>query len=331
LDHVISDQAISGRMRIATMLWHIAGRMHHLEEAEQSAETTTISLVTPCLNAASTIERTLESIADQNYPRLQYIVCDGGSTDGTLEILRRYEGIIDILIVEQDKNVAEALNKGFARATGDIRGYLNADDCLTPDALRKVAALFGRSADIDVVTGSCQRWYEDGTGVVTKVPDRYLRVIALRNDIEQPSTFWRASIQEKAGPFDDNLGLAFDWEYWNRLKIVGARFHRTDKLLSIYHFSKTNLTSRAGFLAIKEMYEVTRRYAGLAIADAYMTLFEEFDIKGFLDAPPEDMPPNERAAFEAKMDIYRTSFGSDVVENYNWNWASKQIRGVKWY
>ncbi len=142
LDHLYQDSEISGRMKAAKMMWHLAARTYHNKTLANNEGLPSFSVVTPCLNAAPTIERTLKSIRDQGYPNLQYIVCDGGSTDGTLDILRAYEGMIDVLIVGKDANVADALNKGFARSTGEIRGYLNADDCLATGALRKVAAIF---------------------------------------------------------------------------------------------------------------------------------------------------------------------------------------------
>lgn len=319
-------------MRAGQMMWHIAAQLQHGYDAVQdAADAASITLVTPCLNAAPTIARTLESIAQQNYPNLQYIVCDGGSSDGTLDILKEYEHMIDVLIVGKDKNVADALNKGFAEATGEIRGYLNADDCLVPGALQKVASIFRHAPDIDVVTGSCHRWFADGTDLITKVPDRYVDVMALRNDIEQPSTFWRREIQGRAGPFDDRFKLAFDWEYWNRLKSVGAKFHRTEKLLSVYYFTDTNLTSRAGATVIDEMYLITKKYAGAEVADAYMQIFEQFDMKGYYDVPFQDLPPGQRQKLGRYLNALKEQFGENVVNSYNWNWASKQIRGVKWY
>ncbi len=182
-----------------------------------------------------------------------------------------------------------------------------------------------------MITGSCHRWYEDGSDVITKVPENYLDVIALRNSIEQPSTFWRKSVQDAAGRFDVSYKLAFDWEYWNRLKKLGIKFHRTEKLLSHYYFSKDNLTSRGGEQVIKEMHMITAKYAGEKIADAYMQIFNELDIVGLCDVPLHELPAQEKRVVQSRTDQIRSQFGDDVIDNYNWNWASKQIRGVKWY
>jgi glycosyltransferase involved in cell wall biosynthesis len=331
LDEIYWNHNMSGRLKSAMMMWHISANIRHDNDIAERNNDIPLTLVTPCLNAAKTIERTLKSIKEQNYQKLQYIVCDGGSTDGTLDIINEYKDMIDVLIVGKDKNVADALNRGFAKATGEIRGYINADDCLAPGALRKVASIFANAPGTDVITGSCHRRFADGTDLIVKVPSRYLEAMSLRNDIDQPSTFWRREIQEKAGPFDDTFTLAFDWEYWNRLKSVGAKFHRTDKLLSIYYFTDDNLTSRGGTTAIEEMYRITKQYAGAEVADVYMFLFKEFDMNGFYDVPFQDLPFAQQKVFGAHLQRVKDTYGEQIVHNYNWNWACKQIRGIKWY
>jgi len=112
-----------------------------------------ITLITPCLNAGKTIERTLLSIEQQHYPNLQMICVDGGSSDATPEIIARYGHLVSEFIREKDKNVADALNKGFKIADGDIHCYLNSDDALAPGALKRIAALFMDEPDVDVITG----------------------------------------------------------------------------------------------------------------------------------------------------------------------------------
>lgn len=331
LDSIFQNGALNGRMKVAQMLWQISARNHHQKALSCNSNMPAFTVVTPCLNAVATIERTILSIIEQNYPNLQYIVCDGGSTDGTLEVLRRYSHVIDVLISGKDKNVPDALNKGFRRASGELLCYLNADDCFAPNALRKVATIFRNDPTIDVVTGSCHRWYEDGSDVITKVPENYLDVVVLRNPIEQPSTFWRATIQKTAGPFNDEFPLSFDWEYWNRLKVLGAKFHRTDKLLSFYYFTADNLTSRGGQRVVDEMYRITAKYAGAAIGDAYLNIFNNVDMNGLYDVPFEDLPTDAQRQMQTRLNQLRAEHGDHVIDNYNWNWASKQIRGKKWY
>lgn len=292
-----------------------------------------ISVVTACLNAEKTIERTLQSIEKQGYPNLELIVVDGLSTDRTLEIVRRYEHIVTKIISEKDRGAAEAINKGFRQATGDILCYLNADDSFYPRALHRIAEELLASPKIDVVTGSCQRVFADGSIVVTQVPKNFERLMALRNDIEQPSTFWRSSIHRQAGELDESYSLAFDWEWWNRLRSCGARFRAIKDVLSVYYFTNDNLTSKAGMRVINEMYRITKTYGPYRgyLANVYRVLFQLFDMKGYYDQPFFQLGLAKRFFFGTALSILYSVFGREAINAYNWNWASKQIRGIVWY
>lgn len=297
------------------------------------ASHTKFSVVIACLNAEQTIERTLKSIEVQGYANLELIVVDGLSQDRTIEIIRQYAHLVAHLISEKDRGVAHAINKGFRLATGDILCYLNADDCFSPGALDRVAREFSAHPEIDVITGGCRRVYADGSIVVTHVPERFERLMALRNDIEQPSTFWRAPMHRKSGELDESYGLAFDWEWWNRLRSAGARFKAIEDVLSIYHFRDDNLTSRGGMRVIDEMYRVTKTYGpyGGYFAHVYRMLFRFFDMKGYYDQPFVQLDLTRKYIFGGTLSILYVMFGREAVNAYNWNWASKQIRGITWY
>lgn len=292
-----------------------------------------ITMVTPSKNAARTIGRTLESVAAQRYPNLELICVDGESADGTLSIIERHRGVVTEVVVGKDRNVADALNKGFRRATGDIHCYLNADDALAPGALHRVARAFLDEPEVDVLTGGCRRVFADGSELVTRVPDGFVDLMSMRNDIEQPSTFWRAALHRRVGELDDSFHLAFDWEWWNRLRAAGARFKRIPDVLSVYYFSDDNLTSRAGQRVIDEMYRVTRAYGPYRgrIADVYRFLFRAFDMRGFYDRPFRELPRSRQLVFGATLKLLYTLFGRRIINAYNWNWASKQVRGLVWY
>jgi len=302
-------------------------------KAEQLSDSLRISIVMPCRNAEKTVERTLKSIVEQEYPDLELIVVDGLSTDRTLDIVRQYRHIVSHIICEKDHNATEAINKGFRRATGDIRCYLNADDCFTRGALHRIAAEFIASADIDVVTGGCKRVFADGSAVENQVPECFERLMALRNDIEQPSTFWRTSIHCKAGELDESFSLAFDQEWWNRLRSCGARFRVIRDILSIYYFTNDNLTSNAGIRIVNEMYRITKTYGPYRgyLADVYWMLFRLFDMKGYYDQPFSQLNMAKRFYFGAVLSLLYKLFGRETINAYNWNWASKQVRGILWY
>jgi glycosyltransferase involved in cell wall biosynthesis len=290
-----------------------------------------ISVVVPSLDAAVTMERTLRSIETQRYPNLQVVCMDGGSTDGTVAIVERYPHLVSSFVSEKDRGAAEAINKGFRRADGEIFCWLNADDEFAPGALHCVAEHFRTDPEADVLTGACRRFYADGSSVVTQVPDRFVSAMALRNDIEQPSTFWRASVHRAAGELDESYRLAFDSEWWNRLRARGARFVRIPDVLSHYHFSNDNLTSRGAERVIAELERVTATYASPRIAGLYRFLYRTFDLRGYYDPPVAKLPPARRFVFRTTLSLLRRLFGREVVDSYNWNWASKQVRGLVWY
>ncbi|HET6413017.1 MAG TPA: glycosyltransferase family 2 protein [Anaeromyxobacter sp.] len=290
-----------------------------------------VSIVTPSFNAVNTIGRTLRSIKLQAYPNLQVICVDGGSTDGTQKVIELFRDLVTWFVSERDDGVAQAINKGFQQADGDIFCWLNADDELAPGALRAVARVFCDNPETDVVTGACRRFFPDGSSLVTQVPDRFLSVMALRNDVEQPSTFWRAALHRKAGELDESYRLAFDWEWWNRLRARGARFARLSEVLSHYYFSDNNLTSRGAQKVVDEMYRVTAAYASRRIANAYRFLYRTFDLRGFYDPPFRELAVVRRFVFGTTLSAMRRLYGREVIQSYNWNWASKQVRGVVWY
>lgn len=292
-----------------------------------------ISLVTPCLNAAATIDRTLDSIEAQSYPNLEYIVRDGASADGTVKKIEARGALVASFVSEKDRGPSDALNKGFESAAGEVFCYLNADDEFASGALNAVGAYFAANPDVDVLTGGCKRVFADGTELITQPADDYVSILPYRNHFEQPSTFWRAAIHRRAGLFDESYKLAFDWEWWNRMKRAGARFARIPDVLSVYHFSGDNLTSRAGERTIDEMYRVTKTYAPRngAIADVYKFLFKTFDMRGFYDKPFSQLGAPRQLMLGATLSALYALHGRAAVNAYNWNWASKQIRGIKWH
>jgi len=298
---------------------------------EPGAKLPRISVVTPSFNAAATIERTLRSIEAQGYPDLQLLCIDGASTDGTVAVIERFSHLVSHFVSEPDGGAAQALNKGFRRADGDVLCYLNADDEFAPGALHRVAAAFAAEPEADVVTGGCRRFFADGSTLVTQVPDRFLAVLPLRDDIEQPSTFWRAAIHRKAGELDETYRLTFDWEWWNRLHRAGARFVRVTDVLSHYHFSESNLTSRGAQRVIDEMLRVTRTYGPRRAAWTYQFLYRAFDLRGYYDRPFAELPRRRQLVFGKALGLARRLCGPEIVDNYNWNWASKQVRGLVWY
>ncbi len=293
-----------------------------------------ISIVVPSRNAGATIDRALASLVNQSYPRLQIICVDGGSTDDTVHRIRAFGSAIAKVISEPDKNIADALNKGFRLATGDFFGWLCADDELAPGALFKFMEVFSLHPATDIVTGGCRRFYADGSEQITTPPVWLHNVISMKNYIEQPSTLWKRSLHERAGELDMSFNLAFDHELWCRFNRLGARFAPVPDVLSYYHFSDSNLTSQGGRKLVREMYRVTKMYGPFrgTTAHIYRFLYYTFDLKGYFDY--ENIHTIARwkmACFRGLLAAIRTCFGKEIIENYNWNFASRQERGICWY
>jgi len=188
-----------------------------------------ITIVTPSYNQARFLEATLRSVHDQGYPNLEHIVIDGGSTDGSVEILRRFEGKLAYWVSEPDRGQTDALIKGFSRATGEILAWLNSDDLYEPHTLWEVADFFSRHPEVHFVYGDAM-WI-DINGMVLKpkkeIPFNRFIWLYDHNYIPQPSSFWRREIYEAVGGLDPRFDLAMDADLWIRFaektKLVHVR------------------------------------------------------------------------------------------------------------
>lgn len=286
-----------------------------------------ISIVLSVLNGADVVAGALASLLDQTDVELQIIVVDGGSSDGTLSLIKDYRNALDVVISEPDAGQADALNKGFRLAEGDIVGWLCADDRLNPGALKGLGGLLENAPDAVLATGRCLRRYTWGEEITSPRSDFETR-ISWVNTIEQPSTLWRAEAHRQAGELDTSLKYAFDWDFWLRLRGQG-RFVSGDVLASQYVFSGENLTATGGDAMADEMYRVIKRHGAgrLAVADAYRFLYRVFDKRGFYDADAaERLPGLARAAHHLTLTVMYKLYGRDVIDSYNWNFASRQAR-----
>jgi glycosyltransferase involved in cell wall biosynthesis len=178
-----------------------------------------ISIVTISYNQAPFLERTIRSVLDQDYPDVDYIVVDPGSTDGSREIIERYRGRISKIILEPDKGPADGLNKGFAKASGAVFGFLNSDDELLPGAIRRVADHFAAHPQADILMGHTFIVNEEGQLRRRSYTDRFqLRSFAYGGGIIcQHSTFFRGVLFREVGGFNINNSVAWDAELFLEL------------------------------------------------------------------------------------------------------------------
>ena len=179
-----------------------------------------ISLVTPVLNSVNYIEQTIQSVLAQRYPNLEYFIVDGGSTDGTVDVIRSYEHRLAGWISEPDRGMYDALNKGFARTAGEVMGWISATDMLHLGGLLSVGAIFRDLPQVEWITGRPTRFNEEGMTIcVDPVPhwSRPRFLAGFNRYIQQESTFWRRSLWNRAGGYlDSSLRMAGDFELWIR-------------------------------------------------------------------------------------------------------------------
>jgi glycosyltransferase involved in cell wall biosynthesis len=179
-----------------------------------------ICIITPSFNQGHFIEATIQSVLGQGYPDLEYIVIDGGSTDDTIEILKKYQDQLK-WVSEKDRGQSDAINKGFRQATGDVVALINSDDTYTPGAFHAVGEYFARHPETYWLTGWCHTIDVQGNEIRQAVTAykkfwllwRSYRVLQVLDYISQPATFWRKEVIEKIGPFDERLHYAMDYDY----------------------------------------------------------------------------------------------------------------------
>jgi glycosyltransferase involved in cell wall biosynthesis len=198
----------------------------------------------PSLNQGAYVEEAIESVLRQSYRHIELIVIDGGSSDGSIQMLQRYASRLAYWASEPDGGPADALNKGFQRATGEILGFLNADDFLLPGCLATVAEEFRRHPDADVVSGHgfmATSSSEIGTPLFSDPWDltRFTHGACI---LIQPATFFRRAAFERVGSFDAGNRTAWDAQLWAEMARAGAKFHTLDEPLAVHRLHSASIT-----------------------------------------------------------------------------------------
>jgi glycosyltransferase involved in cell wall biosynthesis len=186
-----------------------------------------ITIVTCSYNQGKFLEEAILSVLDQGYPNLEYIVIDGGSTDNSVEIIRRHEKYLAYWVSEPDSGQTDALIKGFDRATGEIHGWLCSDDLFEKGALQEVGEFFSRNTSVDAVFGDTI--FINDKGTVTRryktLPFSRWLLLNTANYVPAPSMFWRSRIYEKVGGFNRSLHMGMDPDLWLRFSETGRIAH----------------------------------------------------------------------------------------------------------
>jgi glycosyltransferase involved in cell wall biosynthesis len=214
-----------------------------------------LSIITPSLNNGRFIERTISSVIGQSGVDFEYIIIDGGSTDGTLDVIRANEGKINYWISEPDRGISHAFNKGIGLANGDIIGILNAGDWYEADAVKNVVAAFSSHPDIDVVCGAIEFWEE---GLAQLHCNSNPKALDKETSVYHPTMFVRKSSYVKYGVFDEAYRYAMDYELMLRFKREGAKFLVLEKTLA--NMSLDGISYQNWYEALKEVRNARSKY-----------------------------------------------------------------------
>jgi len=222
-----------------------------------------ISIITPTLNQGKFITQTIESVLTQDYPHVEYIVVDGGSTDETLNILKSYGDSIK-WISEPDRGQADAINKGFTMAKGEILAWVNSDDLLTRHAIRYVMSYFAAHPEAHFIYGDALALDQDGKPYGIRAHVRQMsfdELIGLGDLIVQPAAFWRRTLWESVGTLDSDLRYALDYEYWMR---VAKSFHMQyiPVCLAQERLHASALTFKGSLRRVQEIERSARKHGG---------------------------------------------------------------------
>lgn len=232
------------------------------------------SLVTPVRDQINFVGQTIESVIRQRFSPLECIVMDGGSTDGTAELVAQYDEHLSHFESQKDEGQADAINKGFARASGDILGWLNADDLLLPGALEYVARFFASHPDVDVVYGDRIIIDAEGNEIGRWIlPSHSDWVLSWVDYIPQETLFWRRSLWERVGPYvDTSFNFAMDWELLVRFREFGARFRHLPRYIGAFRAHSDQKTTAQISLGRTEMNRIRARCLGYAPSTAALRL-----------------------------------------------------------
>ncbi len=237
-----------------------------------------ISIITPSYNQGKFLEQTILSVLGQNYPNLEYGIMDGGSTDNSVAIIKKYESDLSFWVSQKDGGQAAAINDGFSKCTGDIFMWLNSDDMLMPQVLHYIAKKYQEKGD-GIFYGNCIHFEELQQGKVTsrgsfvKRTDKDIS-LKLVDYIIQPSSFWSAVIWKKNGVLDTSLHFGFDWEWFLRAEENQIPFFSLSKPLSLYRIHEDHKSGIGGEKRQEELYSLYMKYAP-KYAKLYKLICEE--------------------------------------------------------
>lgn len=223
-----------------------------------------VSIITPSFNQARFLERTIQSVLAQDYPRIEYGIVDGGSTDGSVDLIQKYQSRLAWWVSEQDKGQTDAINKGFNRARGDVLAWINSDDTYNPGAVTMAVKYLMEHPDVAMVYADCN-FIDEKDRVIGKFDSAQTDYRRLREGyvhIPQQTMFFRAQYWKELGPLDPSFYFAMDYDLWTRIAAHAPLKYLPGKIWAnfrIHTASKTNIADERGW---QEMIQVHYRDGG---------------------------------------------------------------------
>jgi glycosyltransferase involved in cell wall biosynthesis len=226
-----------------------------------SLKTPRISIVTPSFNQAKFLEQTIDSVLSQGYPDLEYIIIDGGSTDGSADVIRRYEKHLAYWVSEKDNGAADAIAKGFEKTAGTIMAYLNSDDLYLPGALHAIAEAMDDTA-VDVAYGNLYWINAEGKtiGEQRQTPFTSMGYLYGGSTLQQPATFWKRDLYVKCGGMSPSFRFAFDTDLFFRFVVQGARFKHVNKFVASFRIHPQSKSSNDFEICSRELSQLREKY-----------------------------------------------------------------------
>jgi len=239
----------------------------------------TISIVTPSFNQGQFLEKTILSVLNQNYPNLEYIVMDGASTDGSVDIIQKYKDRLAYWISQKDGGQADAIRKGFDKSTGKILAWLNSDDVYLPGTLHRIADVFNRDSDTDVVYGNEYLINNTDTIINQRRLTPYIPSISryglLRGGfwIYQPACFWKRQLYQAVGGVDPTLVFCMDNDLFSRFVLAGAKLRFVREFFTAFRIHPDSKTSTLQHVAEREIRTIQKKYC-----KHHSALFDRFHL-----------------------------------------------------
>ena len=229
-----------------------------------------LSIITPSFNQGQFIEQCINSVINQDYPNIEYLIIDGASSDQTVDIIKKYEANITYWVSEKDSGQTSAINKGIIKSSGEIVAYLCSDDYYAPGIAKFIMNKFISDPNLDMIYGNCTFVDEQGYIQRHKKSINFSRNKLLRrNIIWQPTVFIRKYVFDEVGLFDEELHYAMDYEFWLR---ISEKFNivNIDKDLAFYRWHKNSKTITSEIKHLKEAYSIARKYNGGGLYSYFM-------------------------------------------------------------